>query len=104
MAQQHEEFLAVGARVVTVVHDSLEHAQTYLERHPVPFPCLTDPEGTVYDLYQVESKVISLGQRPGMFIIDREGIVRFAYIGWQQWEIPANEKVLEVCRGLGCGS
>ena len=90
--------------MVTVVHDSLEHAQAYLGQHPLPFPCLVDPSGAVYDLYQVESKAISLGQRPGMFIIDKQGVVRLAHIGWQQWEIPANDKVLEVCQGLGCGS
>jgi hypothetical protein len=38
--------------------------------------------------------MISLGLRPGLFIIDREGAVRYAYLGFQQWEIPAIDDTL----------
>ena len=50
----------------------------------------------VYQLFDVQSKIISLGQRPGLFIIDKDGIVRFTFIGMQQWEIPPNSQVLEI--------
>lgn len=84
------------------MHDSPEAAQGYFQRHPIPFLCLVDPERRVYDRYQVESKAVSLGQRPGLFIIDRKGMVSYAHIGWQQWEIPTNAEVLEVCRTIPC--
>ncbi len=38
---------------------------------------------------------LSVGQRPGLFIVDRAGIVRYAYLGNQQWEIPPNREVLQ---------
>ena len=41
-------------------------------------------------------------ERPALFVIDREGVVRYAYLGWQQWEIRSNAEVLEVCRGIPC--
>lgn len=44
--------------------------------------------------YDVKSAMISLGQRPGLFIIDREGIVAYAYLGFQQWEIPSIDDTL----------
>lgn len=72
--------------------------------HGIPFPCLVDPEHSVYNQYEVRSKLLSLGQRPALFIIDREGVVRYAYLGWQQWEIPRNETVLEMCRSIKCGT
>ena len=86
--------------MVAIVGDSAEAAHSYLERNRLPFPCLVDPIHEIYDRYKVESKVLSLGQRPGLFILDRHGIVRYAYVGFQQWEIPGNAQVLEVCRGL----
>jgi hypothetical protein len=50
----------------------------------------------------VESRAISLGQRPGLFVIDREGTVRYSHIGWQQWDIPKNSEVLGQCRNIHC--
>ena len=39
---------------------------------------------------------MSLGQRPALFVIDRDGIVRFDTVGTQQWQIPTNQQVLRV--------
>lgn len=60
----------------------------------MPFPCLADEDRRVFRLYDVKSSLISLGQRPGLFVIDGQGIVRFAHLGWQQWEIPSIEETL----------
>ena len=103
MAEQYREFVDAGAEVVTVLSDSADRALSYFQRNRIPFPCLVDPEHRVYDLYLVESRVVSMGQRPGLFVIDAEGIVRYAHIGWQQWEIPRNAEILDVCRGIPCG-
>jgi len=53
-----------------------------------------DPDRQVYRQYDVKSTFISLGQRPGLFVIDREGVVRYAYLGRQQWEIPTVDETL----------
>ena len=42
----------------------------------------------------------SLGQRPAVFVVDREGTVRFDSIGSQQWQIPSNDTVLKVLASL----
>lgn len=102
MGEQYQEFLAAGAEVVAIVGDSVEAARSYFEKNRLPFPCLADPNHEIYDRYRVETKMLSLGQRPGLFILDRHGIVRYAHVGSQQWEIPGNAQVLEVCRGLPC--
>ena len=45
----------------------------YLGRNPVPYVILSDAEHTVFDAYDVASRALSLGQRPALFVIDREG-------------------------------
>jgi thioredoxin-dependent peroxiredoxin len=102
LTEQYDEFRAAGAEVIALVKDTEEAARSYFSEHNIPFPCLADPEHTVYDQYEVHSKMLSLGQRPALFVIDREGLVQYAYLGWQQWEIPPNDVVLEVCRGIPC--
>jgi peroxiredoxin len=96
-----EEFEKRDAQLLAIAPDSLEHARSYFQRKEIPFPCLADPDRQVYRQYDVKSALVSLGQRPGLFIVDGEGAVRYAYLGWQQWEIPSVEETLRQLDGLG---
>lgn len=100
MTAQYQEFREAGAEVIALVRDTQQAAQAFFKKRPIPFPCLVDTEGSVYHQFEVKSKLLSLGQRPALFVIDREGIVRYAYLGTQQWEIPANEEVLKIVRDV----
>ena len=95
MRDRIDEFEQRGVQVIAIAPDSVEHAQGYFQRNDIPFPCLADPNRTVFRLYDVKSAIVSLGQRPGLFVIDREGIVRYAYLGWQQYEIPTVDETLK---------
>lgn len=94
MRDRYEEFRARGAEVLAIAPDTLENAEAYFRGNDIPFPCLADPERRVFREYDVKSSIVSLGQRPGLFIIDKDGIVRFAYQGFQQWEIPSIDETL----------
>ncbi len=101
MRDSIEEFEKRGVQLLAIAPDSLEHAQGYFQRNDIPFPCLADPDRQVYRQYDVKSALVSLGQRPGLFIVDGDGVVRYAYLGWQQWEIPSVEETLRELDGLG---
>lgn len=94
MRDRYEEFTNRGAEVIAIAPDTLENARRYFETNAIPFPCLPDPDRDVFRLYDVKSAMVSLGQRPALFVIDREGAVRYAYLGWQQWEIPSVDETL----------
>jgi len=89
-----DEFDKRNATVIAIAPDTLENAQSYFEKQDLPFACLPDPDRAVFRQYDIKSTMVSLGQRPGQFIIDKDGIVRFAYLGWQQWEIPSIDETL----------
>ncbi len=95
------EFETRDAQLLAIAPDSLETARSYFELNEIPFPCLADPDREVYRQYDVKSALVSLGQRPGLFIVDGEGVVRYAYLGWQQWEIPSVEETLRQLDSLG---
>jgi peroxiredoxin Q/BCP len=95
LRDRYEEFKQRGAEILAIAPDSLDNARTYFQANDIPFPCLPDPDRKVFRQYDVKSAMISLGQRPGLFVIDKEGIVRYAYLGWQQWEIPSVDETLE---------
>lgn len=71
------------------------NARSFFQTNRLPFPGLVDNDLAVYQQYDVQSKALSLGQRPGLLIIDKQGITRFTYLGTQQWQIPPNTLVLD---------
>ena len=94
MRERYGDFEERGAEVIAIAPDSVERAREYFQANDIPFVCLADPDRKVFRLYDVKSAMVSLGQRPGLFVIDGEGVVRFAHLGWQQWEIPSVDETL----------
>ncbi len=94
MRDRYSEFTERGAEVVAIAPDTIDAARSFFERNSLPFTCLPDPDRAVFRMYDVKSAMISLGQRPGLFIVDKDGIVRYAHLGFQQWEIPSVDETL----------
>jgi peroxiredoxin len=94
LRDRYIEFQQRGAEVLAIAPDTVENARRYFTTHDIPFPCLPDPDRKVLRQYDVKSALVSLGQRPGLFVVDAEGIVRHAYLGFQQWEIPSVDDTL----------
>ena len=100
MRDDHDQFVAAGASVIAVAAESIAAIERFTKQHPVPFPIVSDSDHGVFDAYDVASRALSLGQRPAVFVIDRNGIVRFDAIGTQQWQIADNKTVLEILASL----
>ena len=100
MRDDYDRFAALGAEVLAISAESPARSEAYLRSHPLPYPTLVDEDHAVFDAYDVTSRLISLGQRPALFVVDAQGIVRFDEVGAQQYNIPSNDKVLEVLESL----
>ncbi len=100
MREDHPRFVELGAEVLAIAPETRDSARAFHDRNPMPFPLVYDEEHDVFDRYDVVRALASLGQRPALFVVDGEGIVRFNHVGTQQWQIPGNDEVLEVVRGL----
>jgi peroxiredoxin len=86
--------------VLAIAPDDAAGVAKFVRNDPYPFSLLPDSEHSVFDAYDVVSTLMSLGQRPALFVVDASGTVRFDSIGTQQWQIPSNENVLKVVAGL----
>jgi peroxiredoxin len=95
-----ERFTATGARVVAIAPDTADGVAKFVQGNGYPFLLLADADHVVFDAYDVLSTMMSLGQRPALFVVDNEGVVRFDSIGTQQWQIPSNDNVLAVLASL----
>ncbi len=87
MRDAHPDLASTGAQIVAIAPHSNDEVIKHLKTNAYPFTVLGDPDGVVFDAYDVTSRLASLGQQPALFIVDREGIVRFDAIGAQQWDL-----------------
>ena len=79
MRDDHDRFTAAGASIVAIAPEDEAAVARYIGRNPVPYAILSDDDHTVFDAYDVASRALSLGQRPALFVIDRDGIVRHVF-------------------------
>jgi len=100
LRDDYERFQKAGAEVLAISAEPAASSEAYLRAHPLPYPTLIDEDHTVFDAYDATSRLMSLGQRPALFVVDAAGVVRFGDIGAQQWNIPSNQVVLSVLEGL----
>jgi peroxiredoxin len=103
LREDYDRFTALGAEVIAISAEGAQAGEAYLRSHPLPYPIVVDDEHKTFDAYDVISRLASLGQRPGLFVVDADGVIRFDSIGVQQWQIPPNEQVLEILGSLPKG-
>lgn len=87
MREAHHTLTARGATIVAIAPDTVDGLRTHLKTNDYPFTLLADPDGAVFDAYDVTARMASLGQQPGLFVIAADGTVAFDAIGNQQWDL-----------------
>ena len=103
LRQDYDKFKDLDAEIVVIAPHTLNDSQRYFKRNQLPFPGLMTTSHRVYDLFDVQIAHRWRQAGFGLFIIDKDGIVQFAYVGSQQWEIPSNKIVLEQLMNMWAG-
>jgi peroxiredoxin Q/BCP len=92
-----EEFAGLGVSVVGISSDDLESHRGFRQKHNLPFELLSDPDLGVAKLYGCKG---ALGMKRAVFLVDEEGIVRYAHIEALALFRRKSEELLDVIRGL----
>jgi peroxiredoxin Q/BCP len=92
-----EEFAGLGVSVVGISSDDLESHRGFRQKHDLPFELLSDPDLEVAKLYGCKG---ALGMKRAVFLVDEEGIVRYAHIEALALFRRKSEELLDVIRGL----
>lgn len=75
--------------------------QKFLEEHPTPFPFLLDEDRVVTKAYGVYQRLgmdaINIA-RPATFVIGRDGVIQYLYVGASQVDRAPIEPVLDVLK------
>jgi peroxiredoxin len=84
----HERYDGKGATVVGVTMDPVEKARNESFQLGLRYPVLSDPEGATSQSYQAYAL-------PTVFVIDREGMVRDVFVGYDPDNIERMQRTLD---------
>ena len=89
LEEVYKEFAEQGFTVVAVnVDEETELALEFLERYPVSYPLLLDPEGNTPALYGIKGM-------PTAYLIDRAGVVRHVHEGFRKSDAEVVRRLVE---------
>jgi len=91
------EYLSLGVQVVAVVTQRSEKVRRYIEETGLPFHILVDDSRDVVKAYGVWHAVGFDAwniARPALFLVDRQGIIRYSFVGSSQFEFPTHEQIV----------
>jgi peroxiredoxin len=75
--------------------------QKFLDQHPTPFPFLLDEDRNVTKAYGVYHRLgvdaINIAH-PATFVIGRDGVIRYIYVGASQTDRAPVEPVLDALK------
>ena len=89
---------------MAVVAQRSEKVKRYIEDTGLPFDILIDDSRETVKAYGVWHRVGFDAwniARPALFLIDRGGIIRYAFVADHQAEFPGHEEIVEELRKLG---
>lgn len=103
-----EKFRQLGVNVVFIAAEKrsshvprrglFDTAEQYLQNRPAPFPYLFDEDRTVTKSYGVYHRLgldaINIAH-PATFVVDRNQVLRWIYIGSNQFDRAPIERVLQ---------
>ncbi len=92
-------FRSLDADILAVSPDDLDTARDTATRYKLSFRLLADPGKNVIREYGV-SDALENGNDASIFLIDREGRIRYRFVSKFPGEIPPNDKLMETLRHL----
>jgi peroxiredoxin len=93
----------LGAALISIVGQWPREVRRYAEGHDITFPLLTDKDRQViksYGVYHWLGLDAYNIARPATFVIDKDLIIRFMYIGSHQFDLAKHEDIVAALKGL----
>ncbi|WGK65032.1 peroxiredoxin [Croceiramulus getboli] len=95
------EFKTLGAQIFGVSSDSVKSHERFAKKHDLPFPILTDTQGSLRKAFGVQSELFGLLPGRETFVIDRSGeiVLRYKNMNAKRHRKKAFEAVKELVEG-----
>ena len=90
--------LPTGARArLIVAPENAEDFAAYWHSRDMPFTGIPDPRHSIAGLYGQQVVILKFGRMPAMFVIDKEGKIRFRHYGNSMSDISNRTRISCLC-------
>ncbi len=96
LRQDYQKFIENNTEVIAVAPDDAQALKDFWHNENIPFVGLPDPGHKVADLYHQEVNALKFGRMPALFVIDKQGIIRFKHYSSSMSDIVPNKKLLSL--------
>lgn len=79
-----------------ILVDNEKNAKKMEQKYAKKYAIFYDESKEVANLLKQEKRWIKLGRMPGLLVVDKKGIIQYAYYGKNMHDIPENNEVLQV--------
>ncbi len=96
MRQDFCEFQERGAEIIALGPDGPNAFRRYWQEEAMPFIGCPDIKSKVANQFHQEINLFKFGRMPAIFVIDKEGLIRYSHYGDSMSDIPSNAEILKV--------
>ena len=96
MAEDYDKFKAAGADLVAISTDAQNYAWSMSQTTGARYQILSDSDHSVIASYGVLNPRERGGiAHPSAFLVDKEGVIRYAYVGKNPTDRPPDQILIE---------
>ena len=99
LRHDHAKFQALNTEILVMVPNGPRMIARHVERHPTPYPILSDKGSAVAGQYLQVKRFFALGT-PSVFLVDRGGRIRYAHYASSLIAEPDNREPLAVLEAM----
>ena len=103
LSESIEQFKQAGTQLIGVFCQKAEPVKEWAEENKVPFTLLIDEQRETakdYGVYVRLSYDAFNIARPGNFLIDKTGTIRFVYVSSHQWDRCNTDKLIDEAKSI----
>ena len=98
LQKDYNTISGLGAEILAISTDDLSEAEHAVNAIGLEFPILSDQDAMVIAEYGVLANGISA---PATFILDRDGAIRWEYVGHSRSDRPTNGEIISQLQDIG---
>ena len=101
LAKDFYEFKDLKVELVPILQDNKKNTKKMEERYCKNiFPIYYDVKREIGKVFKQEVNILKFGRLPATLIVDKDGIIKWAYYADSLEDIPDNDEILEIIKNL----
>ena len=100
LRKDYQTIRGSDAEILAVSNDQLTGAERAIDHLDLGFPALFDPEAAVIERFDVYDTLNDGYATPSVFVIDKNGDIRWKYVGRHYNDRPTNQQVIAQLEAL----